>query len=174
MKLPTLISRRRFARLGAIGATGLATGLSSDKDEFIDPSLSLKGRHLLTLSLKCLLPAERQFGPQELLSISGGYFKGNRLQGIVQSGGGSWLVSQPNGQIEINIRATLQTESKDLVNIWSRGIVENPSYQEGTFSRITPVFQTASPSYEWLNRIVTVGRGKRTQDVDLYEIYEIL
>ncbi len=173
MTLSTLISRRRFAHLGAAGAACLATGFS-DKDGVIDPSLSLKSRHLLTLSLQCRLPIEQQLEPQELVKITGGHFTGNRLQGVVQAGGGNWLVLQPSEQIEINIRATLQTPSNDLINICARGIIDNRNYQEGTLARITPVFQTASLPYAWLNKIVSVGRGTRMQDVDRYEIYEIL
>tara|TARA_B100001123_G_scaffold425550_1_gene538523 strand:+ start:6689 stop:7210 length:522 start_codon:yes stop_codon:yes gene_type:complete len=171
--LPTLISRRRFAHLGAAGAVGLATGFS-DKEGVIDPSLSLKSRHLLTLSLKFRSTVERPNEPQELLSITGGHFTGSRLQGVVHAGGGNWLVVQPNEQIEINIRATLQTQSNDLINIWARGIMDNRHYQDGSLTRITPVFQTASLAYAWMNKIVTVGRGKRIQNVDLYEVYEVL
>jgi hypothetical protein len=35
-------------------------------------------------------------------------------------------------------------------------------------------FETASPKYDWLNRIVAVGVGRREPEFAIYEVFEIL
>jgi hypothetical protein len=48
-------------------------------------------------------------------------------------------------------------------------IVDPASY----YFRIAPMFETASPKYDWLNRIVAVGSGHRFTDGPLYSVFEV-
>jgi hypothetical protein len=38
--------------------------------------------------------------------------------------------------------------------------------------RITPRFETATPRYDWMNRIVAVGVGDRKSEGPIYSIFE--
>lgn len=40
--------------------------------------------------------------------------------------------------------------------------------------RTTPVFETASPKYDWLNRIIAVASGRREKYGPMHEVYEVL
>jgi len=42
------------------------------------------------------------------------------------------------------------------------------------YFRTTPVFETGSEKYGWLNRIISVGVGRRTETGVAYTVYEIL
>ena len=42
------------------------------------------------------------------------------------------------------------------------------------YLRNTPNFETASEKYDWLNRIVAVGVGRRLSDHAAYEVFQIL
>ncbi len=42
------------------------------------------------------------------------------------------------------------------------------------YLRTAPFFETSSPAYAWLNKIVTVGVGDRQPDGVVYEVFEIL
>jgi hypothetical protein len=42
------------------------------------------------------------------------------------------------------------------------------------YLRNTPCFETASATYDWLNRIVAVGVGRRLPDRAAYDVFEIL
>jgi hypothetical protein len=42
------------------------------------------------------------------------------------------------------------------------------------YLRTAPFFETSSPKYAWLNKIVTVGVGERRKDSVVYEVFEIL
>jgi hypothetical protein len=53
----------------------------------------------------------------------------------------------------------------------ARGEVVPPS---DYYLRTTPFFETASPAYAWLNKIVAVGVGERRPRDVVYEVFEIL
>ena len=42
------------------------------------------------------------------------------------------------------------------------------------YFRINPMFETASPKYDWLNRILCIGVGDRHADGPVYSVFEIL
>jgi hypothetical protein len=42
------------------------------------------------------------------------------------------------------------------------------------YFRSTPVFETASQKYDWLNRIIAVGTGRREPSGPIYEVFEVL
>jgi hypothetical protein len=42
------------------------------------------------------------------------------------------------------------------------------------YFRTAPVFETAAPRYDWLNRIVSVATGRREASGPVYEVYEVL
>ena len=49
-------------------------------------------------------------------------------------------------------------------------VVDRTSY----YFRITPVFETAAPKYDWINRVVAVGIGHRRADGPIYSVFEVL
>jgi Protein of unknown function (DUF3237) len=42
------------------------------------------------------------------------------------------------------------------------------------YFRTNPLFETASPKYDWLNRIVSIGIGHRPAGGPVYSVFEIL
>jgi hypothetical protein len=42
------------------------------------------------------------------------------------------------------------------------------------YLRTAPFFETSSPKYAWLNKVVSVAVGERTPDGVTYEVFEIL
>jgi hypothetical protein len=42
------------------------------------------------------------------------------------------------------------------------------------YLRTVPSFETSSPKYSWINKIVAVGVGERRADSVVYEVFEIL
>ena len=44
----------------------------------------------------------------------------------------------------------------------------------GLYWRVTPVFNTASEEYDWLNHKVFVGKSKQVEGKVAYDIFEIL
>jgi hypothetical protein len=42
------------------------------------------------------------------------------------------------------------------------------------YLRTVPFFETSSPKYAWINKIVSVGVGERRADSVVYQVFEIL
>ena len=126
-------------------------------------------------------------GTRRIIYVTGGSFEGPRLKGEVLPGGGDWLLVRPDGASELDVRATCRTDDGHLIYPYYRGILHAPPeimerMRQGErnidpseyYFRTTPVFETGSEKYAWLNRIVAVGVGERTQTGVAYTVYEIL
>ena len=162
------LTRRSFTRVGALGAAGLALGSASAGQT---PSTELRSRLLMEMELD--IAEDHVVDPRRIVPVTGGRFSGPRLNGVALAGGGDWLISRPDGTRELHVRATLQTDDKQLIYMWSRGIVHTPAGGE-TYWRTTPVFETASDRYSWLNRLIAVGVGRRAPLKAVYRVFEIL
>ncbi len=42
------------------------------------------------------------------------------------------------------------------------------------YFRMNPVFETSSPKYDWINRMIAIGKGHRLADGPIYSIFEVL
>lgn len=49
-----------------------------------------------------------------------------------------------------------------------------PVRDDEYYLRNIPTFETASPVYEWINRIIAVGVGRRLPNAVTYTFFEIL
>jgi hypothetical protein len=126
-------------------------------------------------------------GTRRIIYVTGGTMAGPKLQGEVLPGGGDWLVVRPDGAFELDVRATCRTDDGHLIYTYYRGILSARAeimqrMRQGDrdidpseyYFRTTPVFETGSEKYAWLNRIIAVGVGRRTPTGVAYTVYEIL
>jgi hypothetical protein len=126
-------------------------------------------------------------GTRHIIYVKGGAFEGPKLKGMVLPGGGDWLLVRPDDASELDVRGTLQTDDGHLIYVQYRGIIHAPPdilqrMRQGErdldpsryYFRTTPVFETGSEKYGWINRIVTVGVGRRTVTGVAYRVYAIL
>ena len=125
-------------------------------------------------------------GDRRIIRATGGTFEGPRLRGTVVPGGGDWLLRRPDGVAQLDVRITLQTHDEHLIYVQYRGLLVAPAevlrrMQTGEsvapseyYFRITPVFETGSEKYAWLNSIVAVGVGERLPAGPCYKVYTIL
>jgi len=118
--------------------------------------------------------------------VLGGSFKGPKLNGELLGFGADWVLRYANGASELDVRITIRTDDDKYIYCYYRGILNvsleimgriqngedvNPSEY---YFRTTPVFETGSEKYSWLNRIVCVGVGKLEPKKVIYKIYQIL
>ena len=125
------------------------------------------------MNLELDVGAAQSLGSRQIHPVIGGTFEGPRLRGVVLEGGGDWLIRRPDGANELNVRATLQADDNELIYLWYRGIIFTPESGE-TYWRTTPVFETASEQYGWLNRIIAVGVGRPVPGKAAYRVFQIL
>src|ERR1700748_118119 len=122
-------------------------------------------------------------GTRRTVPITGGDFEGPRLRGTVLPGGSAdWLLLRPDGVLELDLRATLQTDDGGLISMRSFGLRHGPSgviaaLRRGdgvdpstSSSRTTPRFETSHPQYAFLNRLMTIATGDRRPDGPVYTI----
>jgi len=150
----------------------------------------IQTRHLLTLTIdvpRVVDLGATPNGHRRIATVSGGSFTGERLRGSIQaSPGGDWLLLRPDGVLVLDVRLTLETDDAQLVYMTYRGLRHGPAdviarLNRGEavdpasyYFRTTPVFETASTKYDWLNRVVAVATGRREPKGPVYEVYEVL
>ncbi|MEC3978401.1 DUF3237 domain-containing protein [Amycolatopsis sp. H20-H5] len=113
-------------------------------------------------------------GRRVLFGAAGGSFEGPALRGKVLAGGGDWALFREDGTMTLDVRLTLRTHDGALVNMtyggrWVvppglRAELADPAkrYEADParyYFRTTPLFETGSPDYAWLNDIICVGSG---------------
>jgi hypothetical protein len=146
----------------------------------------------LLMRLHVIVAAPQQIGAvphgtRRTVPLSGGTFEGPRLRGAVLPGGSAdWLLLRSDGVQELDLRVTLETDDGALISMRSFGLRHGPAdviaalgrgeaVDPATYYfRTTPCFETAHPSYAFLNRIVAVASGDRRADGPIYTIHEVL
>ena len=125
-------------------------------------------------------------GMRSIVPVTGGDFEGPRLRGKVMPGGGDWLLLRSDAVLELDLRITLETDDRALIQMSFQGlrygpadviaalgrgeVVDPASY----YFRTVPRFETAAEKYAFLNRIITVSVGETRPDGAIHRIEEIL
>ena len=126
-----------------------------------------------------------EVGERRIINITGGYFKGERMSGVILPGGADWQIIRPDGITVVEARYTLQTDDGALLYVDNRGLRHGPEdvmkrLAAGEtvdpnlyYFRTTPVFETGAPAYSWLNGVVAVAVGERHADRVIITVYEV-
>jgi hypothetical protein len=118
-------------------------------------------------------------------AIEGGSFEGDRLSGEVVTGN-DWQSVRTDSCIKLDVRLVLKAKDGALIvmtytclRAGPPSVIEKLDKGEAVdpssyYFRMTPIFETAAPQYDWINRIIAVGVGHRLPDGPLYSIFEVL
>jgi hypothetical protein len=118
--------------------------------------------------------------------VPGGIFEGERLSGEVLEGGSDWQAVRPDGATTLDVRLVLRTKDDALIGMTYRGLRHGPAdviarIERGEtvdpasyYFRISALFETAAPQYDWINRVIAVGVGHRLADGPVYSLFEML
>lgn len=125
-------------------------------------------------------------GSRQIIYIKGGTFEGPKIKGIVLPGGGDWFIRRADRVVELDVRCVLRTDDNQLIYCCLKGINEMPADiairliggesidASKYYFRVTPLLETGSQKYDWLNRIVSVGIGELTPAGVNYTVYTVL
>lgn len=145
--------------------------------------------HLFTVRFEVTAPqslGKTPYGERRIVQVTGGSFEGPKLKGKVVPGGGDWLLLRNDGVLQMDVRATLQTDDGALIYMTYRGVRHGPAevidrLNRGEivdpseyYFRTAPFFETGSEQYAWLNRIVAVATGERLPGQAVYTVYQVL
>ncbi|CAN5299697.1 hypothetical protein BH09PSE6_BH09PSE6_00930 [soil metagenome] len=118
--------------------------------------------------------------------VPGGTVSGHRVNGVVLDGSSDWQSVRADGSTTLDVRLVIRTHDDALITMVYRGVRHGPSdviarlergelvEPTGYYFRIAPVFETSSPTYDWLNRVMGIGSGHRTADGPIYSVFEVL
>lgn len=150
----------------------------------------LQSTHLFTITIDLLPPIEfgdTPAGRRRIFTVSGGNFTGDRIRGtIMPIIGSDLLLVRADGSAQQDVRMLLKTDDGALVLMTYSGVrhasdAVNARIARGEpvsgadyYLRTAPFFETASTTYAWINKIVSVGVGERRADSVVYEVFEIL
>ena len=125
------------------------------------------------------------FGTRHVDMLGEGSFEGPKLKGTVL-GGMDQKIFRSDGAMSPNVRLVLKTDDDELIYMQytglrygSKEVMERIAKGETVdpseyYLRNTPYFETSAPKYDWLNRIVSVGVGRRMPDHAAYDVFQIL
>ena len=125
------------------------------------------------------------YGTRHIDMLGEGSFEGPKLRGPV-IGGMDQKIFQSDGAMNPNVRLVLKAEDDALIYMHYTGIrhgskevMEKIAKGEEVdpteyYLRNTPYFDTSASQYDWLNRIVSVGVGRRMPDHATYDVFQIL
>jgi len=126
-------------------------------------------------------------GKRGIFPVDGGTFEGPRLRGRVLPDGADWVTWRSDGAMLIDVRTALETHDGAVIGLTYQGIVvgrtpeatarfsrrEDLAYED-LYARTSPRFETSDPRYDWLNRVIAVGNGHRTESGPIYHVFQVL
>lgn len=168
----------------------MSDAVTTMREERVRVSRMIRTRPLFDIRLdvpQVVDMGDTPLGRRRIATVSGGEFTGDRLRGtVVGAPAGDWLLQRADGATVLDVRLMLRTDDAELIYMHYRGLRHGPpdvmakmargeavdpaSY----YFRIAPVFETASKKYDWINRVVAVGVGRRDPTGPTYSVEEVL
>lgn len=152
----------------------------------VEPRLELLARFTVTLGAPVWeLGPTSDLGTRRIIPITGGHFAGPAGRGEILDNGADWQIVTGAGVAIIDTRYLLRAEDGSLVYLQTRGYRHGPpdvlaalaagaAVDPATYYfRVHLSFETASPTYGWLNRTVAVGSALRLADAVVYDGYAV-
>lgn len=125
-------------------------------------------------------------GKRWFIPVTGGTFKGERLTGVLQTGGSDFQLIRQDGVAELDVRVTLKTDDGVTIQLKGHGIrhatpqvlarimsgaeVDASEY----YFREALFFEAPAGQYEWLNRVIAIAKGGRMKSEVFIDAYEVL
>ncbi len=152
--------------------------------------VELRTAHLFTIWLEVSEISDlgaTPYGQRRIGTVNGGRFEGEELRGTVApSPGGDWILLRTDGVMMLDVRITLRTNDDALIYMSYRGMRHGPQWvldrlNKGEkvdpseyYFRTTPLFETSSKKYSFLNRIMSVATGRREATGPIYDVFQVL
>lgn len=132
------------------------------------------------------LLGDAPLGRRRLDRLDRGHFKGPKVQAEIVTGGMDLLLGGSDGAVRPDVRLILKLDDGETLLIQYRGVRHGPPEvmqriaagesvpPDAYYLRTGLAFETASKNYDWINRIVGVGVGRREPDAAIYDVFEVL
>lgn len=123
---------------------------------------------------------------RRIVPIIGGKAEGPLLNGKVLSVGADWQSVYADGSAFLDTRYALQTDDGAVIEIINQGFRHGPQDvlarvaagesvdPSQYYMRTSARLETGDPRYDWVNRHIFVGRGKRLASAVEVELFQLL
>ncbi|WP_373086183.1 DUF3237 domain-containing protein [Sneathiella sp.] len=140
----------------------------------------------LTVKAPVLNLGKTPNGNRLIAEVTGGTVAGPLLQGNIQPGGGDWLLLRSDEVMQLDVRLTIKANDGGLIYVTYRGLRHGPKEVMDKMAageaidpnlyyfRVSPLFETAAASHDWLNRHLFIATGERNPAGPTYRVYQVL
>ena len=125
-------------------------------------------------------------GDRRFIPVIGGTFEGERLRGKMLSGGSDCQLMRADGVADLDVRVTLQCDDGAIIFMKGLGLRHGPAEvmqrlaagedvdPSEYYFRESIMFEAPSGPYEWLNRVLAIGKGRRGLNSVIIDAFEVL
>lgn len=106
-------------------------------------------------------------GHRQYIPITGGTFRGEKIQGIVLPGGADWQTSRTDGVTEVNALYSMKADDGTVIIVHNSGMIHGDA---GFYARTATRFDVPEGPHAWLTRsqfVGTVSGGPRPGTVTI-------
>jgi hypothetical protein len=96
---------------------------------------------------------ETPAGHQRYIPITGGTFRGEKIQGVVLPGGADWQVERRDGVTEVGALYSMKCDDGTVIVVHNRGVISDG----GKYLRTAARFETPDGPHAWLRQSQFVG-----------------
>lgn len=126
------------------------------------------------------------YGDRRFIPVTGGVFEGDRLRGKLLAGGADCQLMRADGVADLDVRVTLQTGDGAVIYMKGLGLRHGPpeimrrlvageAVDPGEYYfRESMLFEAPAGPYEWLNRVLALGAGRRDPAMVILDVFEVL
>jgi hypothetical protein len=137
------------------------------------PATYLGTLHAVTTAAERVTVPDGPFGTRVIVTVTSATLEGPRISASMPAGtaAGDWLTIRADGSMALDVRLCLRTGDGADIYVSYHGV---GSTVDGVARiRSAPRFETGDERYAWLNGVMAVGLGSRTETGVEYDIYAI-
>lgn len=124
-------------------------------------------------------------GQRRIIPIVGGTVEGPRLSGNILNLGADWQTIFDNGLAELDTRYAFETHDGALIEVINYGFRHGPADTMAAMARGEEVspdayymrthaqLETGDPRYDWVNKMLFVGKGHREKARVILDLYAL-
>ena len=140
--------------VGAAGSVPAAENAAPAEDT--TPTLEFVFEENVTLA-KGIPVGETALGKRIIIPITGGTFKGPKINGTIMAGGWDWQLVRADGCTHIKADYMIKTDDGAIINVLNQGFACKDESGKPIPLRTFPVFEPPLGKYEWLGKHAFVG-----------------
>ncbi|MYF07441.1 MAG: DUF3237 domain-containing protein [Rhodospirillaceae bacterium] len=125
-------------------------------------------------------------GDRRFIPVTGGTFEGERLRGEMLAGGSDCQLMRADGVAELDVRVALRCDDGVIIFVKGLGLRHGPAEvmqrvaagedvdPREYYFREAILFEAPPGAYEWLNRVLAIGTGRRDPNAVILEVFEVI